>query len=263
MFAKLLKHEFKTTCRSLGILSIAALVSGAVGGLMLYFALQDVEDISRNILQTLSNLLLGGIYIGLFIFGAGSSIYLYYNFYKNKFTDEGYLTFTLPASTHQILLSSILNILIWEIILTVVLLLSYLFSVLPALIYLIKEISTEISPSFTPDYPTTTVHFSVWQILVTILGYTSYSLILPLFSITVGSIIVKKHKLLAAFGIGYGVSIAISMLSGFLEVYFMSFPNYWEEYMGSANLVSSVMMLILSVIGYFLMHHFIEKKLNL
>ena len=144
MFAKLLKHEFKTTCRSLGILSIAALVSGAVGGLMLYFALQDVEDISRNILQTLSNLLLGGIYIGLFIFGAGSSIYLYYNFYKNKFTDEGYLTFTLPASTHQILLSSILNILIWEIILTVVLLLSYLFSVLPAVCHLIWAVKEEL-----------------------------------------------------------------------------------------------------------------------
>ena len=43
---------------------------------------------------------------------AASLFFMIYRFYKRCFTDEGYLTFTLPVTNHQILLSSIINCII-------------------------------------------------------------------------------------------------------------------------------------------------------
>ena len=44
-----------------------------------------------------------------------TTILILYRYYKNFFTDEGYLTFTLPVTRDQLLWSKIINAFIWEI----------------------------------------------------------------------------------------------------------------------------------------------------
>lgn len=262
MFAKLLKYEFKSTGRSLAFASLAALIAGAIGGGLLYvvcdgYLLQDLD-----VLLTVAIILLGGIFLGLMCYAIGSIFTLYARFYKNKFCDEGYLTFTLPASTHQILLASMLNIVIWSVIVTLVTLLSYAM-ILAGIAGLSIDLSEPIyilQDVIEPD------GYSLFQLVLSALSSAVYSLVLPLVSLTIGCLIAKKHKILCSFAIGYAISIAVSLFTGavtataFLQE---SIGMDIADPYGTAFLWQSLLQLALGIGGYFLMHHLIKKHLNI
>lgn len=268
MFTKLLKHEFKTVGKTLCLLSIAALIAGAIGGLLVQVMITNIQIESGEMLSILSVLLLSGIYFALAAYIIGSFIMLYYRFYKNKFTDEGYLTFTLPVSTHQILLSTIVNNLIWSAITYTVFFISIVFMIMP--VFFIEEAKPVFQELFTLNNLTSQeanlFSKTFGEIGIMWLCGIVYSSILPLFSITVGSIVAKKYKVLVSIGIGYGISMAVSVLTSFLTIAEMTvnsqfFTNF--ENMGASTLLPSLLMLFLGIGGYFLMHHLIDKKLNL
>ncbi len=261
MFTKLLKHEFRAVGRSIGPLSVAALLSSVVGYVIMLIATSNIEIESNSALTALSLVLYGGIYIFLMVYVIGASISLYVRFYRTKFTDEGYLTFTLPASTHQILLASIVNMIIWFFIIIVIMIICILFLIAP----LIVEVNSNINFSafeyeaMAPSVP------EVLAYIFQIVSSMCYSLILPLLSITLGSLYAKKHKLLAAFGIGYGINMAVSFVSSFLMIFELTSSDLiFETYSISFSmLVTSGISLILGIAGYFLMHHLIKNKLNI
>lgn len=269
MFAKLLKHEFRAVGKTLGILSICVLGAGGIGALIMQLILQNTESENSVMVTVLSVLLLFGIYLGILAYGVGSMIMVYYRFYKNKFTDEGYLTFTLPVSTHQILLSSLLNQFIWVVITFFVIICSFLLMFVPVLLNSdfrtlwksMQETLTMVQSDLSLLYP------SGWLSALYFIGQLAYSSILPMFAITVGSIVAKKHKLLVSIAIGYGVSMGISILSSFLAIADLSFnieSTIAGQYAGSnTTVLIGILMLLLGVGGYFLMHHLIDKKLNL
>ena len=122
MFAKLLKYEWKATSKLLGVLSLAALGVGVVGTSVLKILVVSFADgIGDGLEGFIPVILIPAmimIVFALIAYAFGSVIILMYRFYKNKFTDEGYLTFTLPVNSHQIFLSSLLNMLIWLMIIT-------------------------------------------------------------------------------------------------------------------------------------------------
>lgn len=264
MFAKLLKQEFRTSGKALGFMTLAMLIAGGIGAVLVSILNHSVEFEDQIALVILSAIMLMGIILGIVALTSGSAFYLYYRFYKNKFTDQGYLTFTLPASTHQILLSSILNIFIWEMILSLAAIVSLLTTMLPVFI----EVFSEISSAPPNDADIVFSEMNGWLVLLTMISSLAYGLILPTLSITIGSLIAKKYKLLVAFAVGYGISMAISMLSGLLTVVELislsnhTIPLYYSGFTATQLTVSCV-ILVLSVGGYFLMHHLVDKKLNI
>ena len=261
MFAKLLKHEFNAVRKSFFPLCIAALLSAVVGYFLMLIATSQIEIKTNAVLESLARILQGSIYLFLFIFVIGCTIYLYYRFYKTKFTDEGYLTFTLPASTHQILLSSILNMIIWFAIIIAVFFVC-LFLLTAPIIASIEDLFYYIQA------PTESSRLTPVEKLVTTLHAVcslSYGLILPLFSITLGSLLAKKHKLLAAFGIGYLINMGISFISSIFMIYEISSDTwiYGEYYFSISTIITSLLCLALAVAGYFIMHHIVKHKLNI
>ena len=261
MFAKLLKHEFRAVRKSLGPLSLAALLSSVVGYILMLVATSNIEIENNSVLTGLSFVLYGGIYIFLLIYVIGASLSLYVRFYKTKFTDEGYLTFTLPASTHQILLASIVNMIIWFFIIIVIMIICILFLIVP----LVVKFSSFSDPS---TYEFEHITMSIGEILLYVfqaVSSISYSLILPLLSITLGSLFAKKHKLLASFGIGYGINMAVSFLSSILTIAELTANELlFENFSISISvLIISCVTFALSIAGYFLMHHLIKNKLNI
>ena len=123
MFTKLLKYEFRAQRKLLSILSLSALGAGIIGGLMMwlitgsdviYGSFTTENDFAAAMLISFSTTLMLGAIFAIIAYIVAVYILLLYRFYKHHFSDEGYLTFTLPATTHQILLSSILNIIIWS-----------------------------------------------------------------------------------------------------------------------------------------------------
>lgn len=252
MFTKLLKHEFRNTSRSLGLFSIAVLLVGVFGFIM-SLIINTNESIRNseayNILFTPILVLVVLSFVG---YAFSSVIILYKQFYKSKFTDEGYLTFTLPVTTHQLLLSSILNVVIWGIITVVVLAVSIILMAAPSI--------AAQSSSYTSDF-----NFSIWDsldflILMESIASLAYSLILPFLSITLGSLWAKKRKLGAAFCIGYGINMIVSFLTNILQILEFTVDAPVDFLFTTTRIV---ILISIGIGGYFLMHYLIDKKLNL
>ena len=252
MFAKLLKHEFRTSAKSLALFSIVLLASCALFFIlsMILYTSDAMQD--NRIWSVFSNsLLIFGI-LSLVAYGFCVVFIPYSQFYKSKFTDQGYLTFTLPVNTHQILLTSILNTILWALIGIVVLLICTLLLYSPSYIASQEYI----------DYNSDSSVFK-FDILDFLYGTSSliYALILPYLSITLGSLVAKKRKMGTAFLIGYGINMVITILGSILMVC-INTPDattytslYYGIYIG--------IYLLIGIGGYFLMHHLIDKKLNI
>ena len=88
-------------------------------------------------------------------------------------------------------------------------------------------------------------------------------IIILMLSVTIGSVVVRKLKVLAAIGIYYGINIVLSLgntiimvVSGLLSSNSIDFYNQFFLY-------PTILMLALGTGGYFLMHYLASKKLNL
>jgi hypothetical protein len=213
--------------------------------------------------------------IGMFMLSAAYmaavGILLVYRFYKRLYSDEGYLTFTLPATTHQILLSSLVSNAIWALMAVAVevICIGLLFYPMirmtlglagEVMEFAWKEAFSVMGESFNESYV-------VAYILALLSGAVS-SLVLPLLSITIGSLVAKKHKLLAGIGVYLGLNAVLSTFSGIISIVINIGTLTGSQ--ANAEVVSIVTMIISAVLymgiavgGYFLMHHFADKKLNL
>ena len=65
MFTKLLKHEFKGVSKPLTLVSIAALIAGALGGFLFKLIYDEVFMEQTEVLIAVVAILLGGIFIAL------------------------------------------------------------------------------------------------------------------------------------------------------------------------------------------------------
>ena len=157
----------------------------------------------------------------------GLLIPLFIRFYKHLYTDEGYLTFTLPAKRSQILLSKTLSTGIYTALYFVVILLcsAFLALIIPPAEYAEQVINPVVYKGlwdmlkvvFEEGYGGWFIAFTVEAILL-FAAVWSFNIVLVQFCITMGSIIAKKHKLLASVGIFFGTNVALSVFSRILSL---------------------------------------------
>lgn len=93
MVKKLYKHEFLAWLRIMPLIYGIVLVVAAMNRLILCF---ETDTVYYNIIQV-SGIIM--YVIGLLVCLAAPIVFGVTRFYKNLFTGEGYLTFTLPVST--------------------------------------------------------------------------------------------------------------------------------------------------------------------
>ena len=278
MFGRLLKHEFRASSGIMLLLSGIMLGIGASAGLavkyLVYYSSEQTDSLALTMLFLAAILFVIFSFIALIAYSIVTWIVLLIRFYRNKYTDEGYLTFTLPVSSHQILLSSYLNIVIWTVVATLVAQLSV------GLAILIGASSTELfSPEALkkilsalgtiPDFymeiidgDVTVVILSVLNVLITAMG----QLMMILMSITLGAVLAKKYKILAAVGLYYVGNMAISMITG-VYTFTVTFAGVFIDSVNTYSLYILVPTLILRtavlIISYIVTIHFMSKKLNL
>ena len=280
MFTKLLKHEWRATRGILALLCIIVLIAGITIGCTMQImvnASRDGATIGVNgapipeTLQPMSEfaevacvlLIMAGVG-AVAICSAGSLFFLVYRFYKRCFTDEGYLTFTLPVTTHQILLSSFLNTIIGELIMLVAVCLSVGIAVLLFLAafpenLIWADVSVGLKEAFSQMWASLAEHIDVLASMTVtgIIGALSELIVLML-AVTIGALIAKKHKILAAVGVYYGIGIVQSFVFTFVNL------SVWDKHtvLGFFSL-TSLTSLVIGIGGYFLMHYLVDKKLNL
>lgn len=271
MFAKLLKHEWKANSRILWILSLGVLGISVLETFLLRFVVSGIENMPEIIMLPIMLFIVGGFF-AMLAYSVGVHFLLLARFYKNKFTDEGYLTFTLPVTTHQILLSSLLNYLFWTVISTVVTV--FAFS-MPILVGTTQNrfINRELIEGFSFVFKVLSSQSEVngYVTLVLISGVVSVvsSMMLMHAAIAMGAVLAKKHKILAAFGCYYGFSMVLGTVSSVLTVG-VGFMQAAHGNMSSIfNIMNTlivgqmVIYVAVAVAGYFLSHHLMKNKLNL
>lgn len=273
MFTKLLKHDLKANAGLLGLLGGCALGVGCLAAVVLRLLTTHWEQITAKdelmLILIPAILFLFFAYLAIILYGVCTQYILLFRFYKSRFTDEGYLMFTLPVKTSHIFLSGALNILIWSLIAVVVIIASLAIAVGIGPAWT-EEVLEEIRWAFGDMrffFSEVTTHgYGIGMVLnVLIMGL--YSIIAPMSAVVLGATIAKKHKVLAIIGIMIGISMVTSTINGIItsvmQLLLMSAQGNVESITTLTPLVSSIVPLLLAVGGYFLSIHLMKKKLNL
>ena len=112
MFGKLLKHEWIVARKLVGTICMAVFAAGILsGGVLRYMAWSAA--IGSAFMVTLYTIVLTLSLLVILGSCFGTKYLMIYRFFKSRFGDEGHLTFTLPVTRSQLLLSKTLNACIW------------------------------------------------------------------------------------------------------------------------------------------------------
>ncbi len=270
MLGKLLKHEWKAVWKIptilIGILLVLSVVSGIPFIHPLWHShIQGLDVLSALIWMT--------FYIALIGINMGIIIFLAVRFYKSMFTDEGYLTHTLPVTSHQLLISKILPMIAWMILSIIGVMVSLLIFGSMMLVFLKpNDVSFwEAIGAVIKEIKEAEFFWSGLRAMLGSLAFMGISGILNNVMVIVGSVcigqLVSKHKILgsilAYFAISTVMQIAMGMalvpvmftyIGNESNVFKILTPTYW---------IGGVMEFVISIALYFLSEYLIRKKLNL
>lgn len=287
MLKKLLKYDIKSVSKLWWIGAVASVGSAILGAILIRFyvavAESDSDSILLNLISTLA--LVAGFFciIAIAVAFVFTMILVFVRFYKHFFTDEGYLTFTLPVKRSTLLFSKTLNAAIWfsaHSVLTVVSFLLFILLVYPPeeghLFNL--ELFETIGKIFANMWSAVGAWLIVWILEVLIIGFVSlmFSIFLIHFCITFGSVLVKKAKIIVSISIYYAITSALTTV---VQIGAFLFSSFMLEGMSvliseaTLNQVCAIYSLfILTIIAafaavailiYSVTQYLLDRKLNL
>lgn len=270
MFTKLLKHDFKSTWGVIGLLCLVSLGAGILGGgamrYLVWVSGQGGEEMTVPTVLCILTMIVSFFFIAVCCVGA--LFVLVWRFYKSRFTDEGYLTFTLPVTSHQILLSSMVNSAVNMLIVgittfvSVLVLMLFGFSALDGFWTDYWEAIARVFQDIAKSLTGREIGYLLQMILAAI-GAFACELAVLMLSVTIGALAAKKHKILAACGIYYGIHVALTVVNAVL----VGTVVITEARSGAMETglfwVQTLFVLLTGVCSYFLMHYLVSNKLNL
>ena len=272
MLKKLFKYEWKDSWKIVGGLNEAVLLLSLLSCLLyresFLTALENNAGLSA--VFALYNILYFGVIIALSLV---TGLYFYYRFYRNLYTDEGYLMHTLPVNAHQLIWAKTFVAVIWKWISSIVLILAFFIFIGNmvgqdgySLADIWRELRQELSIANIPSGAIGIIVIFVLMMLVA----PFYSLFIGYLAISLGQL-TKKHRLLAAVLFYFGISYAIQAIMTVFSTPFVSFMDSLEYISPETaifrlTVVMLVILLVLtgvSVACYFLTHMVMRNKLNL
>ena len=276
MLRKLIKHEMSETSRIILPLIAYSLIAGIVAGGLIAGIIYASASVEASPLMTLlvSSMGITTFILILAIFAVSTAVFiiLIYRFYKTMFSDEGYLTFTLPVLPGNIVFSKFITAYIWIILTALAVIIdigiiavtaTLSIGVSPALILsFIKEIYLSIAGAIVSDgyiipYLIETVIYALISPMLAIL--TAYT------AVTIGCQLTSKHKLLASIGFYFVIntcsSIIFSVISGALTMLMISVDPML--YMIVSMGINIVLVVIICIIFDIIIRRTISRKLNL
>ena len=274
MLKKLLRYDFKSVLRYWWIAAVSTLGLALIGGWSIsVFENQKELPEMLYVVATLAAIIavLGGV-----AFSILTVILLFSRFYKNFFTDEGYLTFTLPVKRSSLLNSKLITTVSTVLMTGLVI----AFDVLLALCIafhedvFIKEFWEDLGKSISDYFETYGVYavISILEFIASTILTVVISVLFASCCITIASIIAKKAKVITAIAIYYVsnsvVTFGLTMYNLFametLLSWIDSVPRYYEN--PTTALVSLCTLLfkgIFCVVLYVFQYWMLDKKLNL
>lgn len=297
MLRKLLKHDFLALLRVVGP-ALAALVLFGLLAIAAGFGLGHVRDVfpgndygnaSENLAYAVLTIV---CVLSVVAESLCSTVVLFavvYRFYTNLFTDEGYLSFTLPVTSGAHLLSKVasgVTCLGFATGLTIVLLTLLLdslsvsfginFFLWPTdVLQLIGGDDTTFSIPFSfmdPNADISAIAFSVIALLrgmVTVGAYVVSTVVMAYAAFAIAQSVSSRHKVAAGVGFYFLISWGVNLVSSILLALVTFLISTTNSYAGgdlftiAAFVVNTGIMIAASVASILVTSHFMGKKLNL
>lgn len=286
MLGKLIKHEWKGTCK-VGCL-ILILIAGvtffgwlafqtpmwqALSNDSSYSGMSSLDILSMVTLMLYVFMLVGTTY--------GMIIYLGVHFYKTMYTDEGYLTHTLPVTKHRLLTSKILISGIWYMIVSAAVMLSVMilmFSLLSAVMpddgwsMFWREITENWDEVVEIMQTELGITIAKWfAIIIFSLLVGPFCTVIILFgAISIGQLF-TRHRVLMAIVSYIGIMVLSMIISSAIQsaasmniiAQGVQETVALDRYMNATILTGLVQNVVLSVILYIVSYFVINNKLNM
>lgn len=274
MLGKLLKHEWKAVWK-IPVLLIGILLAAAMmAGFTFHLPIWDSEWVG---LPLSGVMMIITFYVAIIGVSLGITIYFAVRYYKNMFTDEGYLTNTLPVSSHQLLLSKVITMFSWDIISILAIAASVaIFMGMIILAFMEPGDGKTIVDGFwelfdmgiwDSPYMQEFEGFCVSMIVMVLASAFSNTMTIVA-SVTIGQM-VRRHRILGAFGAYFAIGTVMQIISTVILFPYMisTFDNIYIEtpfpLMTAMYLIISAVSVIIGVGLYFLSEYLIRKQLEL
>lgn len=287
MLKKCLKYDFEAVLRTWWILAVSMLGASVIAGLGFRFFSQCMmaDDLNEGLMM-LSVFVAIGSYFCLLAMIMGmtvSFILIFWRIYTHFYTDQGYLTFTLPVKRSTLYLSKVIMGTVLEAATVGILILGILFMVLVVPPTEGGEFFLSLDwLSAIGEVLGQLVDVAGWWLILWIPTGVAILLLFALFQngliyfcITVGAVVAKRHKLIAAIGIYYGVNVAVGLIGEIIFLFLtagitaiiMAALASGGVIMGltitAILFIVALAMAVLSAILHFMTVNKLERKLNL
>ncbi len=270
MVKKLFKHEFLALFRLM--LPVECAVLGA-GILVRFMTLFETDSFVFESIAASSVLIM---VVALVAGSAAATIFGVLRYYKNLFTSEGYLSFTLPVTPAQHIMVKAVTITAFELAALVIAVISFCFATAgELLVEIVKLIAYLLEKAFQELNPLHLGLFIIEVLIALVLGIILRYLIYYS-CITIGQT-ANKHRILLAIGVYAAYSMITSFISTFINIFagiVMSttgipekLADFFEKnpYFCIHTIFLSVIVVnvLFSLVFFFISNIIIKKKLNL
>lgn len=282
MFGKLVKYEMKAYKKPI---LICSLVLGIVTliGMLSFFCLgytinNSGDDDWQNVTAVLGYIvLIATLYITFIGYFLASIIVMSVRFYKTMFSDQGYLTHTLPVTGNQLILSKFFSSFIYNVIMSVSILISIILLVFSIISQLPPDVIYDLFHGFSEVFQELSEIENLAIIIPYALYYFAFMLITSCTSILIIYACIslgqlwKSHRILGAILFYFAYYIIQSIINFIVQILSIAFSSindidkslytfsYYNAYIG----LLSAIYLTLGIVAYFITKHQITKNLNL
>lgn len=270
MLKKLFVHEWKDSWKLVTLFNVILVVFTIIG----IFALSNgnwLKAVDKNAWYAsvyVSYFML--YYFAILALGLATTIYFLMRFYKNLYTDQGYLMHTLPVTSHQLILSKAFVMYIWQLISGCVMIVSIL--VLVNSLVLGIENTNIFKEIFNLDFADLDITFldvlCCFVVLLILIGIQIFSIMFGYLAISLGQLS-KNHKLISSIGIYVGMQAALQMLFSILQLGFnlaainMEFEDISKGLVFAILLLAAIVIFAADAGMYMGSNHIMKNKLNL
>ncbi|NLL78685.1 MAG: hypothetical protein GX234_02550 [Clostridiales bacterium] len=272
MLGKLTKFEFRAVNKVLLLINSFTVLLTLIGCLTFASPLWEFES-DYTIFLAMSSVII--YYVAILAISLFTYVYLAVRFYKNLYTDEGYLMHTLPVTPRELILSKAITAFCWELI--TVLLICFSVCAILGSAYLkfgmeslgdIRDIFNELNKFSIEVYNMGLSPLTIYMIVAIIVG--SFSGIFTIYaSISLGQLF-HRHKVLGSILAYIGFYFIIQIITMLTQIPYWTnlfTSDYIDESMGSYMTyelsVTIIISAITAVVCYIITEMMMRKKLNL
>ena len=293
MLKKLFKYDVKAVGRFWWIAAVTMLALIVLSGVAMssyifnFITMSSGVGIVKFLMIMISYFAMLICMIGVGACFIAVEILIFIRYFKHLFTDEGYLTFTLPVSRKAIFLSKVISGAFWN---CMTFLVAAIGSVIATAIVFVPYLADEgIRPYFLAlvrliiegiiEIPVTQhLWFALWGIIavVGVIASAVMSVCMTYFCITFGATVAKKGKIAAAIGIYYGMASigafvfetlislgTVFMSAGAIEILLQTSALGINVIITLALALVAAIISTLAAFFYSITCNILERKLNL